>query len=108
MIYLDNAATTKISDEVLESMLPYLQNEYGNPDSKYYSLAEDSKAAVDNSRREIAKFFGVDFDEVIFNSGATEGNNTVIKGVANSLKKKGKHLITTTVEHSSVYETMKF
>ena len=102
MIYLDNAATTKISDEVLESMLPYLQNEYGNPDSKYYSLAEHSKAAVDNSRREIAKFFGVDFDEVIFNSGATEGNNTVIKGVANSLKKKSKHLITTTVEHSSI------
>ena len=108
MVYLDNAATTKVAPEVFKAMEPYFQTEYGNPDSKYYSLAENAKWAIQNSRNQIAELLRISPGEVIFNSGATEGNNTVLKGVVKMLKSKGNHIISTNVEHSSVNETLKY
>src|SRR5690554_6305835 len=108
MIYLDNSATTEIYPEVLEAMLPYLREEYGNPSSKYYSLAENAKKAVANAREYVAKLIGCDPEEVVFTSGATESNNMILKGIADFYSDKGNHIITSKVEHPSVIETCKF
>lgn len=110
MLYLDNSATTKIHPEVLEAMLPYLQEEYGNPSSKFYSLAENAKKAVAKARDQVAELLGCDSDEVVFTSGATESNNMIIKGVADYYKKHNtsSHMLTSKVEHPSVIETFSF
>ncbi|MED4462724.1 cysteine desulfurase DndA [Metabacillus fastidiosus] len=108
MLYLDNSSTTQIIPEVKDAMLPYLLEEFGNPSSKFYSLAQNSKAAVDMARRNVAQLLGCDSDEVIFTSGATESNNFIIKGVAHYYKDKGNHIVTSRVEHPSVLETCKF
>jgi len=99
LIYLDNAATTKIDDVVLDKMLPYLKDDYGNA-SAIYQLGTKAKDAVENSRRVIANSINANFDEIIFTSGGTESNNTAIKSIALSSKKK--HIITTKIEHPSV------
>ncbi|MGM1050415.1 MAG: cysteine desulfurase family protein [Bacillota bacterium] len=111
MLYLDNSATTKIHPEVLEAMLPYLQEEYGNPSSKFYSLAENAKKAVAKARKQVAELLGCDEDEVVFTSGATESNNMIIKGVADYYSRQNpdnKSMLTSRVEHPSVIETFKF
>lgn len=111
MIYLDNSATTKIHPEVLEAMMPYLQEEYGNPSSKFYSLAENAKKAVAKAREQVAALLGCDPDEVVFTSGATESNNMIIKGIADYYGREdgaNKRLLTTKVEHPSVIETFNF
>ncbi|WP_458125432.1 cysteine desulfurase family protein [Paenibacillus sp. Z3-2] len=111
MLYLDNSATTKIHPEVLEAMLPYLQEEYGNPSSKFYSLAENAKKAVATAREQVAQLLGCDPDEVVFTSGATESNNMIIKGVADYYGQKdnsSKYLLTSAAEHPSVLETVEF
>lgn len=111
MLYLDNSATTKIHPEVLEAMMPYLQEEYGNPSSKFYSLAENAKKAVAKAREQIAALLGCDPDEVVFTSGATESNNMIIKGIADYYGREdgaNKRLMTTKVEHPSVIETFNF
>lgn len=111
MLYLDNSATTRIHPEVLDAMLPYLKEEYGNPSSKFYSLAENAKKAVNHAREQVAKLLGCDPDEVVFTSGATESNNMIIKGVADYYGKQAsynKSLLTTKVEHPSVIETFKY
>ncbi|WP_404303121.1 cysteine desulfurase family protein [Paenibacillus sp. DP01] len=108
MIYFDNSATTSIHPEVLEAMLPYLKEEYGNPSSRFYSLAENAKKAVEQAREQVADLLGCRPDEVIFTSGATESNNTIIKGIADYYGTAGKQLITTEVEHPSVLETIKY
>ncbi|MDO3408387.1 aminotransferase class V-fold PLP-dependent enzyme [Saccharibacillus sp. CPCC 101409] len=111
MLYLDNSATTKIHPEVLEAMMPYLQEEYGNPSSKFYSLAENAKKAVAKAREQVAALLGCDADEVVFTSGATESNNMIIKGIADYYgreDKANKRLMTTKVEHPSVIETFNF
>lgn len=108
MIYFDNSATTPIHPEVLETMLPYLKEEYGNPSSRFYSLAENAKKAVDKAREQVADLLGCRPDEVIFTSGATESNNMILKGVADYYATKGNQLITTEVEHPSVLETVKY
>ncbi|MEX3623295.1 cysteine desulfurase family protein [Viridibacillus arvi] len=108
MLYLDNSATTKIHPEVREVMLPYLLEEFGNPSSKYYNAAENAKIAVDNSRKSVAKLIGCHSDEVIFTSGSTESNNMFLKGVAHYYSSKGKHIITSKVEHPSILETCNF
>ena len=109
MLYLDNSATTPIASEVKDAMMPYLIEEFGNPSSKYYTLAENAKKAVEESRCLVAKMLGCDTDEIIFTSGATESNNMILKGIAeyygNSEK---KHIITSKVEHPSVLETCKY
>ncbi|MGF7071694.1 cysteine desulfurase [Priestia megaterium] len=108
MLYLDNSATSKINEEVLEAMLPYLKEEFGNPSSKYYTLAENAKRAVETARHQVASLLGCETDEVIFTSGASESNNMVLKGVTEYYANQGNHIITTKVEHPSVQETCQY
>jgi cysteine desulfurase len=108
MIYLDNSATTKVHPEVLDAMMPYLQEEFGNPSSKYYTLAENAKKAVSIAREQVAALVGCRPDEVVFTSGATESNNMIIKGVADYYGHVSDSIVTTEVEHPSVLETCKY
>lgn len=106
-IYLDNSATTKVSDEVLAEVMPWLKEGYGNP-SSIYSLGRKSAIALSNSRRTCAEVLGAELGEIIFTSGGTEGNNFAIKSaceIGASLGKK--HIITTPIEHHSVLEAVR-
>ena len=80
MIYLDNSATSPVDEEVLDAMLPYLKEEYGNPSSKYYCKATNAKNAVEEARKQVAKLIGAKSEEIIFTAGATESTNFIIKG----------------------------
>ena len=106
LIYLDNNATTKVLPEVRDAMIKYLTDEYGNPSSKYYQLAINAKKGIDEARRNVARLFSCDADEVIFTSGSTESNNMIFKGLADLTNKK--HIIISNVEHPSIMETAKF
>ena len=108
MIYFDNAATTKVNSEVVKAMLPYLEDNYGNPTSKYYPLALEADKAVKNASNKIAELLKVSTNEIYYTSGATESNNMIIKGIAFSHLKEGGHFITTKAEHSSVLKTYQF
>ncbi|WP_339298679.1 aminotransferase class V-fold PLP-dependent enzyme [Paenibacillus sp. FSL R5-0623] len=111
MIYLDNSATTKLHPEVLETMLPYLKEEYGNPSSKFYLLAENAKKAVKIAREQVALLLGCDDDEIVFTSGATESNNMIIKGVQDyygRLSENSNYMITSQAEHPSVLESFRY
>lgn len=111
MIYLDNSATTPISREVFEAMIPYLTTEYGNPSSKYYDLAVNARSAVEQARELVSKLINAKQEEIIFTSGATESTNMIIKGVADYKKyyeKKGNHIITSKVEHKATINACKF
>lgn len=108
MIYLDNSATTQLYPEVRDAMMPYLYEEYGNPSGKYYTKASNAQKAVEESRTHLASLLGCKNHELIFTSGSTESNNMIIKGVANYYQNKGKHIITSRVEHPSVLETCKY
>ncbi|PID58976.1 MAG: cysteine desulfurase NifS [Ignavibacteriae bacterium] len=107
-IYLDNAATTKLHPKVLEKMLPYLKEHYGNP-SSIHSYGRKVRVAVEESREVIADFINADPSEIYFTSGGTEANNFLITGIAKTeLSESGKnHIITTKAEHKSVLETYK-
>lgn len=107
MIDFDSCATTKVHPEVLEAMRPYLEEEYGNPSGKYYLLANKAREAVNQAREQVARLFNCLPDEVVFTSGSTESNNLVIKGLADLHWNQPKHIVTTTVEHSSIIETAK-
>lgn len=109
MLYLDNSATTPIHPDVKDAMLPYLLEEFGNPSSKYYTLAENAKNAVENSRKHIANLLGCDTDEIIFTSGSTESNNMILKGIAEYHgNSENKHIITSRTEHPSVLEVCEY
>lgn len=102
MIYLDNAATTRIAYEVLESMRPYFDDEYGNPES-LHPLGMRAKAAVEQARTEVASLFGCSSSQILFTSGGSEGNSLVFKGLRESLLAQGrKHIIVSEIEHDSV------
>lgn len=102
MIYLDNAATTKIAPEVLDDMMPYLTDEYGNAGT-LYGLGRSAAAAIKKAREQVASLFGCTPDHVIFTSGGSESNNTVFKGLWHQLKESGKtHLVVSAIEHDSV------
>ena len=106
-IYLDNSATTRVSDEVLAAVLPFLKEDYGNP-SSIYSLGRKSAIALSDSRRTCAEVLGAELGEIIFTSGGTEGNNFAIKSVCEIGASSGKkHIITTPIEHHSVLEAVK-
>lgn len=105
-IYLDYNATTPIDPEVLDAMIPYMKELYGNP-SSVHSFGGDGKAALDSSREKVADLIGAKEREIYFTTGGSESNNFAIKGVAHRLKDKGNHLITTQIEHASVLETFK-
>lgn len=111
MIYIDNNATTKIDQEVLEAMRPYLEEEYGNPGSRFYTLADNARKAVENARESVASLINVRPKEIIFTSSGSESNNFIIKGISDYLKnyeKRGNHLITTKFEHKSVINSCRF
>ena len=106
-IYLDNSATTKISKKVLNSMMPYLTDLYGNA-SSIYSIARESKKAIENAREQVAKALGCDSKEIYFTSSGTESDNWAIKGVAFANQAKGNHIITSSIEHHAVLHTCKY
>ncbi len=101
MIYLDHSATTPLDPEVLEAMLPYLRDQFGNA-SSVYGLGQTARQAVDQARDEVAAYFGVQAKEVVFTSGGTEGDNFAWRGVGIRNADRGRHLITSTIEHDAV------
>ena len=107
MIYLDNAATTATRPEVVQAMLPYFTERFGNP-SSLYSFAAQNRTAVDEARKTIAGALGATPPEIYFTAGGTESDNWAIKGVASALKSKGNHIITTKIEHHAVLHTCEF
>ena len=104
MIYFDNAATTKLDDEVLKEMMPYLTNMYGNA-SAIYELGRESRKAVEDAREKVAKVLNCEVGEVYFTSCGSESDNTAIKGIVRANKEKGNHIITSKIEHPAVIET---
>lgn len=106
-IYMDNAATTKIREEVLEAMMPFLKEDYGNPSSTY-SIGVKTKKAIEEARKSIGEKIGASEREIYFTSGGSEADNWAIKGVAYANKDKGKHIITSKVEHHAVLHTCEY
>lgn len=106
-IYLDNAATTPVDKRVLEAMLPYYSDVFGNPSSPY-SYGQEAKKAIEEAREKVAKALGADSDEIYFTSGGSESDNWALKGVAYALKDKGNHIITTEIEHHAVLNTCRY
>lgn len=106
-IYLDNHATTRTDPRVLETMLPYFSEIYGNAASISHRFGWEAGEAVDRAREQVARGVGGEAREIVFTSGATEANNLAIKGAAQALKRKGNHLVTATAEHKSVLDTVK-
>lgn len=104
LIYMDHAATTPVRPEVVRAMLPYFSESFGNP-SSIYEMAQQSRGAVDASRRSIARSIGCRASELVFTSGGTEADNAAIKGVAVALRNVGTHIITTAIEHHAVLHT---
>ena len=104
LVYLDNAASTKISSGVLEKMMESYSENYGNPSSTH-KLGQKARAAIEKTRSMIAGYIGVESKEIIFTSGGAEGNNLVIRGALNAYDYKGKHIITSKIEHSTVLKT---
>lgn len=104
LVYLDHSATTPVRAEVLAAMLPYFADKFGNP-SSIHSWGREARVAVDAAREQIASAIGANPQEIIFTSGGTEADNLAIRGVAQSLKDKGNHLITSQIEHHAVLNT---
>lgn len=107
MIYLDNAATTKVADSVVDAMLPYFKEYYGNA-SSIYQLGAKSKEALDESREYIAGTLGAKTNEIYFTAGGSESDNWAIKATADAYAQKGKHIITSAIEHHAVLHTCEY
>lgn len=107
MIYLDYNATTPVAREVGEAMMPFILEDFGNPSSAH-PMGKRAREALEGARGQISRMLGCDPREIIFTSGGTESNNTVLKCVAWSLRKKGRHIITTKIEHPSIMNTALF
>ena len=105
-IYLDNAATTAVSQPVMEAMLPYYMQVYGNP-SSIHSTGRDAKKAVERARRQVASALGCSAQEIYFTAGGSESDNWALKGAAFAHQEKGKHIITTQIEHHAILHTLK-
>ena len=111
MIYFDNSATSPIDGEVLEAMLPYLKEEYGNPSSKYYGKAVNARNAVEEARASVAELIGAKPEELVFTAGATESTNFIIKGYMDYRRYYGdgrNHIVTSVAEHKATLNTCKY
>jgi cysteine desulfurase len=106
-IYMDNNATTRTDPRVVEAMLPYFTEKYGNSASRNHAFGWEAEEAVENGREQIGKLIGAGAKEIVFTSGATESNNLAIKGVASMYRKKGDHVITVVTEHKAVLDPCK-
>src|SRR3990172_7768295 len=107
MIYLDYNASTPLDESAREAMLPYLGRNYGNPSSSH-AAGRPLREAIEKARAQLAAFLGASPEEIVFNSGGTEGCNHVIKGVAYALRDRGKHIITSAIEHAAVLHPCRF
>jgi len=106
-IYLDHAATTPMDPRVLKAMEPYLKDQFGNP-SSIYQIAQNAKRALDEARSDVSEILGCTPEEIIFTSGGTESDNLAILGTTRANKKKGKHIVTTKIEHHAVLHPCEF
>ena len=106
-VYMDYAATTYVKPEVLEEMMPFFTEKYGNP-SSFYGISRETKMAIDKARGRVAKALNCDMNEVYFTAGGSEADNWAIKGIASAHRKKGNHIITTKVEHHAVLHTCEY
>lgn len=104
VIYFDNSATTKIRRDVLDEMMPYLTNEYGNA-SSLYSIGRQSKRAIENARKQVAELINCKPNEIYFTGSGSESDNTALKGYAYANRSKGNHIITSKIEHPAILET---
>ena len=106
-IYLDNAATTKTAQEVVDAMLPYFTENYGNP-SSIYDLGTKSKEAITKGREQIAEVLGAKSEEIYFTAGGSEADNWALKATFEAYKNKGNHIITTKIEHHAILHTCEY
>ena len=107
LIYLDNAATTKVRKEVLDELIPYFRDNYSNP-SAVYSFAQDGKKAVDKARKQTAELIGASPEEIYFTAGGSESDNWALKATAEAYSSKGKHIITSKIEHHAILHTCEY
>ncbi|MEG0755591.1 MAG: cysteine desulfurase NifS [Oscillospiraceae bacterium] len=107
MTYADNAATTRLSDAALSAMMPYLKNSYGNP-SSLYSFGQEAHDAVENARSQMARVLNAQPGEIFFTSCGTESDNWALRGIAETLGKKGKHIIVSSIEHHAILHTAQY
>src|SRR6476620_8628079 len=106
-IFMDNHSTSAVDLRVVQAMLPFFTQHYGNAASRNHSFGWTAEAAVENARTQVAMAIGGDGKEIVWTSGATEANNLAIKGAASFLRKQGNHIITVETEHKSVLDTCK-
>src|SRR5512132_1655541 len=104
-IYMDYGATTPVDPRVVDAMIPWLREHFGNPASRSHAWGWEAEAAVEKARGQIADLIGADPREIVWTSGATESNNLALKGAAHFYKTKGKHIITVKTEHKAVLDT---
>ncbi len=105
-IYLDYSATTPVDPRVAEKMIPYLSEKFGNPASRSHAYGREAEAAVEEARAQVAALLNADPREIVWTSGATEGDNLALKGAAHFLRDKGRHVVTVTTEHKAVLDTV--
>jgi cysteine desulfurase len=103
-IYLDHHATTPVDPAVVAAMLPYLTEKFGNPSSRQHAFGQEAHAAVEEARAHVARLVGAEPADIVFTSGATESNNLAVRGVARAAGSRGRHLVTTAIEHPAVLE----
>src|SRR5450755_4679644 len=106
-IYMDYGATTPVDQRVVDAMIPWLREHFGNPASRSHAWGWEAEAAVEKAREQVAELVGADPREIIWTSGATESDNLALKGAAQFYKAKGKHLVTVKTEHKAVLDTMR-
>ena len=106
-IYMDYGATTPVDPRVVDAMIPWLREHFGNPASRSHAWGWEAEAAVEKAREQVAELIGADPREIVWTSGATESNNLALKGAAQFYKTRGKHLVTVKTEHKAVLDTMR-